>query len=102
MIRISLFVTIAAAGDQAQSGDRAVGRAGRDPDTAEGQESGVDSDGYSVAEELARLPNRAADKPFQRRPRRCGRKSNEVRFDATQPLFKALGVDLTVYPKKLG
>jgi transposase len=49
-----------------------------------------------VAEELARLPNRAADKPFQPRPRRRGRKSNEVRFAATQPLFKALGVDLTL------
>jgi transposase len=49
-----------------------------------------------VAEELARLPNRAADKQFQPRPRRCGRKSNEVRFNATEPLFKALGVDLTL------
>jgi transposase len=49
-----------------------------------------------VAEELARLPNRAADKPFQRRPRRCGRKSNDMRCDVTQPLFKALGVDLTL------
>jgi len=49
-----------------------------------------------VAEELARLPNRAADKPFQPRPRRCGRKSNEVRFAATEPLFQALGVDLTL------
>jgi transposase len=49
-----------------------------------------------VAEELARLPNRASDKQFQPRPRRCGRKSNEVRFNATEPLFKALGVDLTL------
>jgi transposase len=49
-----------------------------------------------VAEELARLPNRAADKPFQPRPRRCGRKSNDVHFHATEPLFKALGVDLTL------
>ena len=49
-----------------------------------------------VEEELARLPNRAADKPFQPRPRRCGRKNNDVRFEATEPLFKALGVDLTL------
>jgi hypothetical protein len=49
-----------------------------------------------VAEELARLPNRAADKEFHARPRRCGRKSNDVRFNATEPLFKALGVDLTL------
>jgi transposase len=49
-----------------------------------------------VEEELARLPNRAADKPFQPRPRRCGRKNNDVRFQATEPLFKALGVDLTL------
>jgi transposase len=49
-----------------------------------------------VAEELARLPNRAGDKQFQRRPRRCGRKNNDVHFNATEPLFKALGVDLTL------
>jgi transposase len=49
-----------------------------------------------VAEELARLPNRAADKKFKPRPRRCGRKSNDVRFSATELLFKALGVDLTL------
>src|SRR6266849_4642456 len=49
-----------------------------------------------VAEELARLPNSAGDKQFQPRPRRCGRKSNDVRFHATEPLFKALGVDLTL------
>ena len=33
---------------------------------------------------------------FQPRPRRCGRKNNDVRFQATEPLFKALGVDLTL------
>jgi transposase len=49
-----------------------------------------------IEEELGRLPNRAADKQFQPRPRRCGRKSNDVRFKATEPLFKALGVDLTL------
>jgi transposase len=49
-----------------------------------------------IEAELGRLPNRAADKQFQPRPRRCGRKSNDVRFKATEPLFKALGVDLTL------
>ena len=49
-----------------------------------------------MAEELARLPKRAGDKPFPPRPRRRGRKSNDVRFDATGPLFQALGVDLTL------
>jgi len=49
-----------------------------------------------MAEELARLPNRATGKPFQPRRRRGGRKSNAIRFPATQPLFKALGVDLTL------
>jgi len=48
-----------------------------------------------IEEELARLPNRAGDKPFQVKPRRRGRRSNDVRFEATSPLFKALGVDLT-------
>jgi transposase len=45
--------------------------------------------------ELAKLPNRAGDKPFEARRRGRGSKSNDVRFDATQPLFNALGVDLT-------
>ena len=49
-----------------------------------------------VAEAFARLPNRAADKPFPPRPRRRGRRRNAVRFPATQPLVKALGVDLTL------
>ena len=30
------------------------------------------------------------------KPRKSGRKSNDVRFEATGPLFKALGVDLTL------
>jgi transposase len=45
--------------------------------------------------ELDRLPDRAGAKPFEGRPRGRGYKSNDVRFDATEPLFKALGVDLT-------
>lgn len=49
-----------------------------------------------VQQALAALPNRAADKPFTTRVRGRGYKSNDVRFDATEPLFKALGVDLTL------
>jgi transposase len=44
---------------------------------------------------LARLPDHAGDRPFTAGPRRRGRKSNDVRFEATGPLFRALGVDLT-------
>jgi transposase len=49
-----------------------------------------------ISAELACLPNRAADKQFQARLRRRGYKSNDLRFDATKPLFQALGVDLTL------
>ena len=49
-----------------------------------------------IQAELAQLPNRAADKPFQARPRCRGRKRNDLRFAATAPLFQALGVDLTL------
>jgi hypothetical protein len=49
-----------------------------------------------VQAELARLPNRAGEKTRTAKPRKRGRKSNDVRFDATGPLFQALGVDLTL------
>jgi transposase len=49
-----------------------------------------------ISTELSRLPDRAGDKTFQPRPRGRGFKSNDVRFDAAAPLFKALGVDLTL------
>jgi hypothetical protein len=48
-----------------------------------------------IQHELERLPNRAGDKSFTVKPRRCGRKPNDLAFDATRPLFQALGVDLT-------
>jgi transposase len=48
-----------------------------------------------IEAELAKLPNHAADKPFQPKPRKCGRKQNTLTFEACGPLFKALGVDLT-------
>ena len=49
-----------------------------------------------VQAELAQFPNRAGEKTRTPKPRKRGRKSNDVRFDATGPLFKALGVDLTL------
>jgi transposase len=49
-----------------------------------------------VQAELAKLPNRAGEKTRTVKPRKRGRKSNDVRFEATGPLFKALGVDLTL------
>jgi transposase len=48
-----------------------------------------------IQAELAKLPNRAGDKPFTAKPRRRGRKPNDLSFDACEPLFQALGVDLT-------
>lgn len=48
-----------------------------------------------IQTELTKLPNRAGDKSFTTKPRRCGRKPNDLNFDAYGPLFQALGVDLT-------
>jgi transposase len=48
-----------------------------------------------IQAELDKLPNRAGDKKLQARPRKRGHKSNDMRFEATGPLFRALGVDLT-------
>jgi transposase len=49
-----------------------------------------------VQAELARFPNRAGEKTRAHKPRKRGRKSNDVRFDAKSSLFQALGVDLTL------
>ena len=49
-----------------------------------------------VEAELAKFPNRAGEKTHTVKPRKRGRKSNDVRFEATGPLFQALGVDLTL------
>jgi len=49
-----------------------------------------------VQAELARFSNRAEEKTRTAKPRKRGRKSNDVRFDAAGPLFQALGVDLTL------
>ena len=48
-----------------------------------------------IRAELAKLPDRAGDQSAAARPRRCGRKPNDLSFDACGPLFRALGVDLT-------
>jgi transposase len=48
-----------------------------------------------IRAELVKLPDRAGDKCFTAKPRRCGRKPNDLKFDACEPLFKALGIDLT-------
>src|SRR5262245_57239937 len=48
-----------------------------------------------IQAELDRLPRRSGDKPFTARPPRCGRKPNDLSFDACGPLFEALGADLT-------
>jgi transposase len=49
-----------------------------------------------IEAELAKFPNRAGDKKRTVKPRKHGRKPNDVRFNATGPLFQALGVDLTL------
>jgi transposase len=48
-----------------------------------------------IKEELAKLPHRAGDKFLAEKPRQCGRKPNDLNFDACGPLFQALGIDLT-------
>ena len=48
-----------------------------------------------IAAELARLPDRSEGRPLDPKPRKRGRKRNDATFEATGPLFRALGVDLT-------
>jgi transposase len=48
-----------------------------------------------IRAELTKLPDRTGEKSFTAKPRRCGRKPNDLNFDACEPLFRALGVDLT-------
>jgi transposase len=49
-----------------------------------------------VQGELAKFANRAGEKTRTVRRRTHGRKNNDVRFEAKEPLFRALGVDLTM------
>jgi transposase len=54
------------------------------------------ADGDTIIQaELAKLPSRAGDKSFTAKPRRCGRKPNDLGVDAWEPLFQARGVDRT-------
>jgi len=48
-----------------------------------------------IEQALARLPDRSAGAKPQRKVRKSGRKPNNLRFDGTEPVFRALGVDLT-------
>ena len=48
-----------------------------------------------IRDELAKVPARSGEKSVPRKTRQRGRKSNDVRFEAAVPLFRALGVDLT-------
>jgi transposase len=48
-----------------------------------------------IQAELAKFSNRAQGKTRAAKSRRRGRKGNDIRFDAADPLFLALGVDLT-------
>jgi transposase len=48
-----------------------------------------------IAAELAQMEDRSKGRTPNARPRRCGRKANNLHFDACGPLFRALGVDLT-------
>ena len=55
----------------------------------------VDECDRKIQVELARLPKRSGDRPAPNKPRKRGRKKNDLRFEATSLLFQALGVDLT-------
>jgi transposase len=48
-----------------------------------------------IEQAVVRLPDRSACASLQRKSRTRGRKPNDLRFDGTNPLFRALGVDLT-------
>jgi transposase len=55
----------------------------------------IDECDRRIAAELDRLPDRTNGGPVAPKPRRRGRKANDVRFDAPAKLTRALGVDLT-------
>jgi transposase len=48
-----------------------------------------------IRDELAKVPARSGGKAEPKKARARGRKSNDVRFEAAVPLFRALGVNLT-------
>ena len=55
----------------------------------------IDECDRRISEELARLPDRRNGEPAATKPRRRGRKPNDIRFEASAGLHRALGVDLT-------
>ena len=55
----------------------------------------IDDCDVQIATELDRLPDRVKGEPIAPKPRRRGRKGNDIRFDAPAKLTRALGVDLT-------
>ena len=55
----------------------------------------IDECDRRIAAELDRLPDLSGGGPIAAKPRRRGRKGNDVRFDAAAKLTRALGVDLT-------
>ncbi len=55
----------------------------------------IDECDQRIALELANLPNRSGNREVPPKTRQRGRKKNDLRFEATGPLFQALGVDLT-------
>jgi transposase len=56
----------------------------------------IDECDQQIQAELAKFPNRAGEQRHTVKPRKRGRKSNDIGFEATGLLFKALGVDLTL------
>jgi transposase len=54
----------------------------------------TECDGH-IEQMLAKLPDRSAGAKPPRKVRKSSRKPNDLRFDGTIPVFRALGVDLT-------
>jgi hypothetical protein len=48
-----------------------------------------------IRAKLGKLPDRAGGRTVATKPHRCGRKPNDLSFDACGPLFQSRGVDLT-------
>lgn len=48
-----------------------------------------------IEQALAKLPDRSAGAKLPPKVKKCNRKPNTLRFEATKPVFRALGVDLT-------
>jgi len=48
-----------------------------------------------IEQSLAKLPDRSAGVKLQPKVKKCHRKPNTLRFEAIEPVFRAMGVDLT-------